>query len=235
LEALQEKLGARRGVVILCYHALSDALDAYPYRTRATAFDAHLSFLNQVFDILPAVEAVEALKDGTAETRTRPIAVITFDDGYRDNWTDATPILEKHGTPGMLFASRDLIQRDGDTYMSEDELRQLAAHPLWQVGAHGVSHNVLPGFLPVDQEREMTDCNAWLSDLLGAPPVGFAYPQGQISETTVALARRHYDFAFSTDQRLSNGFDAYQIRRHCPVQAEDDVRVLARALVEAII
>ena len=161
------------------------------------------------------------------------MCVISFDDGYRDNWTLATPVLERHAVPATLFVPRDLIRGSGDTFMNEGELRELSRHSLWQVGAHGVTHSVLTGLLPADQRREMIDCNTWLTDLLGMPPAGFAYPLGQADEGTVGLAGEIYDHALRTDQRLGNRFDPWQIRRHCPTRAQDDPGALARALLSA--
>lgn len=232
LATLERKLAARRGVLTLCYHALDEALGAYPYRTRRDAFDAHLGFLDRIFDVVPAGEAVAALRDDAVVTRDRPMAVICFDDGYRCNLTEATPVLERHGMPAMLFAARDLIRQPGQTYMGEAELRQLASHALWDCGAHGITHNVLPGFLDVDQAYEITESKRWLADLLGQDPCGFAYPQGQISPSVVRHAQQAFGFAMSTDQRLGAAFDPHQIRRFCPTQDHDDLHLFACALVQ---
>ena len=232
LSAVARRLSARRGVAGLCYHSLSPELDDYRWRTRAEAFDGHLAFLKDIFEIVTAAEAVAALGAGDLAGRERPLAVICFDDGYRDNWTVATAILERHGVPATLFAARDLIVRPNATYMDPADLAELARHPLWQVDAHGVTHNVLPGFLPGDQLAEMRDCADWLAELTGSAPRGFAYPQGQLGPGAVAHARSLFDYAFATDVRTGPGFDPFQIRRYCPVQADDRVEVLARSLLE---
>ncbi|SLN68159.1 Polysaccharide deacetylase [Roseovarius litorisediminis] len=233
LERLQEILSQRRGVLSLCYHALSPELNGYDYRTQPAAFDTHLAFLKEVFDLVPASAAVSALRDGTITQKNRPVAVLCFDDGYRDNLTKATGILEKHDVPAILFAARDLIKKNTRTHMSEDELKILAAHPLWELGAHAVTHNVLTGYLADDQLQELTECRDWLSDLTGKTPKGFAYPQGQLNEGLVALVRDVYEHAFATDNRASRKFDIHQIRRHCPTSAEDDIKTFACALIEA--
>ncbi len=235
LAQLQDRLSRRRGVLGLCYHALNEDLDSYPYRTLAAAFDAQLGFLSEIFDILPAAEALTALEAGGVAKRDRPIAVLCFDDGYRCNLTEATPILERHALPATLFAARDLVRQPGQTYLCEAELRSLAQHDLWQVGGHGLTHNVLPGFLSQDQAHEIDQSHAWLTDLTGVPPSGFAYPQGQISATTLAHVQQRFDHAFVTDRRLTAGFDRHQIRRFCPMTQHDDVHVFAQALVGAVL
>lgn len=232
-EALQRELAGRRGALFLCYHSLSPELDDYPYRTAVAAFDRHLEMLAEGFDILPAAAVVAELRAGTASGRARPLAAICFDDGYRDNWHLATPVLERYGVPATLFAARDLLRQGGASFMTEAELCALAAHPLWQVGAHGISHSVLNALHPDDRRREMAGCRDWLADLLGAPPAGFAYPLGQTSPSIVATARDLYDHAFSTDRRIGPGFDAWQILRYCPTAIQDDPNELARELLLA--
>lgn len=232
IEQLSDRLASRRGVVGLCYHSLSPDLDDYNWRTMPDAFDEHLEFLKSVFDIVPSQEAVSALEANDLAGRPKPVAVLCFDDGYRDNWTVATGLLEKHGLPATLFAARDLVLQSGDTYLSEGELQALANHPLWTLGAHGLSHNILTGFKALERDAELADCAAWMSDLLGEKPKGFAYPHGDISPDVVDATRQHYEHAFSTDRRLSNQFDRYQIRRLCPTRAEDPVPALAKALME---
>lgn len=233
LAQLKARLADRRGVLGLCYHALSDDLGDYPYRTSAAAFDAQLGFLTELFDVVSVAQAVEMLRNGSVAERDRPLAMICFDDGYRCNWTQATPVLERHKLPATLFAARDLVRQPGPTYLSETELVTLAAHPLWEVGGHGITHNVLTGFVPEDQSYEIAQSKVWLSDLLGQEPDGFAYPQGQLSPGIVEKTREAFAYGLATDQQTVPGLDLYQIRRFCPMQVHDDLHQFAQALLSA--
>lgn len=233
LAQLEARIARRRGVLGLCYHALSDDLDGYPYRTSPEAFEAHLILLKKHFEIVSVAEAVDILRDGTATSRDRPLAMICFDDGYRCNWTQATPVLERQEVPATLFAARDLIRQPGPTYLSEDELVALASHPLWDVGGHGITHNVLTGLLPEDQVREIEQSAAWLNDLLGPDLRGFAYPQGQISDPVIDGTRGHFAYGLTTDRRIASALDLHQIRRLCPTREHDDLQIFAQVLLRA--
>ena len=230
---LKGMLEKRRGAVVLCYHSLSPELGQYAYRTSAAAFDGHMALLRELFDILPVDEAVTALEAGALAGRSRPVAAVCFDDGYRDNWELATPILERHGIPATLYAARSLIREGGDTFLSEAELCQLAGHPLWQVGAHGLTHSVMGGLLPGCQRREMEDSRNWLADLLGTAPEGFAYPLGDITPSAVESARAIYDHALSTDRCLASGFDRFQVRRACLRMQDDSTDAFLQMLWQA--
>ena len=230
LDVLKLRLAAKKGVLGLCYHALADGLEDYPYRTSPHAFDAQLSFLKEIFDIVSVSEAVEMLKKGIVADRDRPVAMICFDDGYRCNLTLATPVLERHNIPATLFAARDLVRKPGPTYLSEAELVALAEHPLWEVGGHGTTHNVLIGFLPEDQVYESVQSSIWLSDLLGKGQRGFAYPQGQFNSVVVSNIRPHFAYGLATDRRIASVPDLYQIRRFCPTCAHDGIHEFAQAI-----
>ncbi len=231
--ALEARIARRRGVLTLCYHALDGALEDYPYRTAPAALGAQLDLLGALFEIVPLARAVARLRDGTAAAGDRPLAAITFDDGYRCVAALAAPALERRGLHATLFAPRDLIRRPGPTYLSEEALAALAARPLWDVGGHGITHSVLTGLLPADQAAEVDGSADWLDGLLGPAPRGFAYPQGQVGASVVAAARARFDHGLATDRRVGAAPDLHQIRRFCPDRSHDDPRAFARALLEA--
>jgi peptidoglycan/xylan/chitin deacetylase (PgdA/CDA1 family) len=225
-----QALGRRRGLVILCYHALSDSLDDYPFRTRTGAFARQLDLLAGTFDLVGIERAVALWDAGEFTASDRPIAAVTFDDAYAEVADLATPILRNHGITAGLFAARNQIQRGGATHLSEAGLRDLAGDPHWHVGAHALSHDSLYSLQQPDLEDEVAGSLTWLTQLLGARPFAFAYPQGKISRRVVETARQHVDLAFSTDQRIGDAPDRLQLRRLCPKQKHDDPDAFAKLL-----
>lgn len=230
-KALERRVALREGVLFLCYHSIGTNLPDYPYRTSRESLWEQLSILSSLFEIVDLFEALDRLAQGNLGKN--PIVVITFDDGYADNLDVATPVLEDHKAPATLFAPKDLICQGGRTHLSEAGLRDLSKHPLWTIGAHGVTHNVLPSFRAEDQRREMTACKEWLSDLTGKMPLSFAYPQGQFGETSVALARGIFSCALATDRRLGAAYDTHQIRRLCTTIHHENIDDFLRACIVA--
>jgi peptidoglycan/xylan/chitin deacetylase (PgdA/CDA1 family) len=111
---LMLKTWARRGTpLILTYHRVLEkwgpALDYSQPGMIVTArtFDSQLSFLCEHFDVVP----LSALLDDGDPKRgaCRPRCVITFDDGWRDNYELAFPILRKHRAPATIFVTTDFI------------------------------------------------------------------------------------------------------------------------------
>lgn len=104
---------ARRGEgIILTYHRVIEKWDrTLDYSqpgmvVTAETFDHQFHFLKQHFDIVPLF----SLLDPNPEPRTlNPRCVITFDDGWHDNYEIAFPILQKHRLPATVFLTTDFI------------------------------------------------------------------------------------------------------------------------------
>ncbi len=93
--------GPNARLSILIYHRVLAATDPiFPGEATTESFDRQMAQVKRVFNVLPLPEAVARLKSGTLPARA---ACITFDDGYADNLTLATPILQKHGLKATFF------------------------------------------------------------------------------------------------------------------------------------
>lgn len=93
--------GQNARLSILIYHRVLAEQDAlFPHESTVASFDAQISRLKAVFNVLPLAEAVTRIRTGTLPARA---ACITFDDGYADNLTLALPILQKHGLHATFF------------------------------------------------------------------------------------------------------------------------------------
>jgi peptidoglycan/xylan/chitin deacetylase (PgdA/CDA1 family) len=90
-----------RRLVIMTYHrVLSSADPLIPGQVDANTFASHLGVLRRFFNVLSLPEAMSALWDGRLPARA---VTITFDDGYRDNYTVAAPLLQRYGLPATFF------------------------------------------------------------------------------------------------------------------------------------
>src|SRR5258706_808166 len=85
---------------------------------------------------------------------------ITFDDGFRDNLTVALPLLEKYQTPITLFVAAGMVGRRN--YLSGDELREIARHPLVTIGAQGLWHRRFTGLSNQEARLELRESRSQL-------------------------------------------------------------------------
>jgi peptidoglycan/xylan/chitin deacetylase (PgdA/CDA1 family) len=105
-----------KGVTILMYHKVlpRHLATRYPWRNLvvdAEVFDAQMRWLAGHFEVLPIRDAVMLTDGGLQRTgRTgRPLACVTFDDGYLDNYDHAAPILEALGLRATFFVATDFV------------------------------------------------------------------------------------------------------------------------------
>ena len=104
---------ALHGFIILMYHRILDrsninnTLEPGMY-VEAKTFDLHLTLLKNIFHIVSLKEVNNLIKD-QSKYRDRMPCVITFDDGWLDFFTNASPILMKHKVPATVFLPTDFI------------------------------------------------------------------------------------------------------------------------------
>jgi len=106
----------RNAVIILTYHRVTETWDdALDYSQPGmvvtdSTFERQVAVLKEHFEV---VTLGALLADGTSAARpARPRCVITFDDGWRDNYDLAFPILRRHGLPATVFLATDFIGSD---------------------------------------------------------------------------------------------------------------------------
>jgi peptidoglycan/xylan/chitin deacetylase (PgdA/CDA1 family) len=121
-------------VLILAYHRVTPEAEmahaAYPAMHVSTrSFEAQLEVLKSVYRVVPMAE-LQALLAGNAVLH-EPVAVVTFDDGYRDNYQHAFPILVRQGVPATFFLSLGFVEA-GQTFWFD---RLAAAAGAWEKGA----------------------------------------------------------------------------------------------------
>jgi len=111
LLALVQRL-RRPHVLVLAYHRVTpdagmDAVDYPAMHVSTRSFAAQLRALRQFYDIVPLGD-LTAILSGTTPLR-RHVAAVTFDDGYRDNFRDAFPILAQENIPATFFLSLGFV------------------------------------------------------------------------------------------------------------------------------
>lgn len=122
---------------------------------------------------------------------------LTFDDGYRDNYTTALPILKRLGIPFAIYISTNFIDNkqpmwwypDQQLGLSLEELRAIDREPLCTIGAHTLSHPRLDTLTVIEQQKEIVESKVILEQWLGHPIQHFSYPHGAYNDDTLSIVK----------------------------------------------
>ena len=184
------------GVCILMFHRV-DRLPGYDQLTVSPErFRQQMQWLARHYRVVPLSQALDEISRGTIQRRT---VVITFDDGYYDNYQHALPVLRELGLPATVFVTTHFASGEAQharypeakrLHMDWNEVRQWLDAPGNEVGAHSRTHPYLSRLSAERCEQEIAGC---MQDFArtGIPHNGiFCYPSGDVGTREADLVRR---------------------------------------------
>jgi len=159
----------------------------------------------------------------------RKTLVVTFDDGYCDNYLFAFPILKQYGFRGTIFLISEYIGTDRpfpmDTDKEWDELMEEDLPLTWgqvlemkeygmEFGSHTCSHERLDKLPEKEMINEIVASKSFLEQKIGSPVTSFCYPTGRFnSHIKEAVQKAGYLTAVVTPVQGQLREDAYSIKR----------------------
>jgi peptidoglycan/xylan/chitin deacetylase (PgdA/CDA1 family)/glycosyltransferase involved in cell wall biosynthesis len=191
-------------IPVLMYHKIPDAPLATKHQIYVTKanFEKQLAYFKQrkltpitFADYLQYARGERPLADFPA----RPI-ILTFDDGYVDNYTNLLPLMQQYGYRGVMYLLGDFDVRHNQWDLAVDPTeprsdimdqaqKQAFVAAGWEIGAHTMSHPRLTTLPPVEVAAEMQRSKTALETALQTEIVSFAYPYGDYNEDVKSAAR----------------------------------------------
>jgi peptidoglycan/xylan/chitin deacetylase (PgdA/CDA1 family) len=168
-------------VPILEYHVLGAPAADVPYPELYVSrpdFHRQMDWLDQHGYQAVTLEEVEGAWYDGGRLPAKPV-VISFDDGYRPQFTYALPELRRHGWPGVL----NLKAEGSDLYESNVKAMIDAG---WELAAHTIDHSDLTTLGAAELKRETAGAREILRREYGVPVKDFCYPSGQFDATVIA-------------------------------------------------
>jgi len=195
---------------VLMYHHIDARAAEWKLSVSPESFSRQMEFLKaHRYRVIPMMDYVRMLKEG--ESIPKKSVVITFDDGYDNNFTDAYPVLKKMGFPATIFIQVDGLGREG--YVTVEDLNIMTDNGI-DIGSHTVHHGFLPSLSLEEQRSEIVDSKLALEELLGRPVPLFTYPGGGYTEASVQIVREAgYEGAATTSKPGRPDLDPYALRR----------------------
>lgn len=222
-EAIFEKnLAQYKEIPILLYHRVTDkVLQNSVYNVYVTAAELE----KQLREIQRQRRQTITFSDFfSARLPPRPV-MLTFDDGYLDNYQKLLPLLKKYGMKAVVYclADKSLKSNTWDqaageipaALMNERQIREMAESGHVEIGSHGLRHLNLTALSDKELHAELAQSKRILEQITGKPVLGFCYPYGEHdARVREATRKAGYRFGIAVDSgpvRLAD--DLFCIRR----------------------
>jgi peptidoglycan/xylan/chitin deacetylase (PgdA/CDA1 family) len=184
----------RDTAAIVAFHRVHDgAASSDSLTIDVRTFERYCQYFKRWFRVLPLHSLVDRLKRGQLAGRE---LAITFDDGYRDNFENAAPVLERLSLPATFFVVTQWMDTevipfwDADRgmrypWMTWADVRSLHRRG-FEIGVHTRTHADLGTLSGGRAGDEILGARLELEDRLNAPATSFAYPYGKRQHLTEA-------------------------------------------------
>ncbi len=200
--------------IILMFHMISEPKTAaeVKYACPPIRFEKNIQFLlNKGFKAI-SIEAVEK-----CYTQKIPLPdksfLITFDDGFEDNYLNAFPILQSYNLPAMIYLATGFIGKSNlwmttqafseHKMLSWSQIKEMTKFNI-HFGSHTVTHPNLTELSDKFVRDELIQSKNTIEDQLGSNCKHFAYPYGLFTEKTCALVKQS---GFKTACSTRSGFN----------------------------
>ncbi len=195
-------------VPVLMYHRVGHSEKAN-MNVSLAAFERQMEFLKiHGYHVIPLEELFRLFK--SKQPVPPKTVVITFDDGFDDNFENAFPVLRRLNLPATVFMITDNIGQPG--WLDEEDLKILDSSEV-AIGSHTKSHMHLPDHTAEDIEHDIVGSKKRLESILGHPVTLFSYPGGGFTEEAKKIVEdAGFSGAVTTNWGTAKA-DPYSVRR----------------------
>lgn len=210
---------------ILCFHRVND-YNSDSLTTRVDLFDELMGIIRSEYNPISLQTLLMKLKTG--EFFAPNTVAITFDDGYKDNFLHAAPILKKYKLPATFFVTSGYINSERvfpwdeespvkHSMMTWDEVRELVKMG-FDIGGHTVNHIDLGKATIEEAKKEIIGCKEKIEKEIGRKVSEFAFPFGRANairdEVLDVVRKTGFDCCCSSyGGKVTAGSDPYKLER----------------------
>lgn len=184
-------------VPVLMYHAVSDNMwGINELFVKPSEMEKQLAYL-----VENGYDPIWFQDLSHVEDYDKPV-ILTFDDGYDDNYTELFPLLQKYNVKATVFVIGNAMGKSHK--MTEEQVKELADSGLVTIQSHGYTHHDMDKMDEATLEYELGETWRVLTRVTGRIPTVLCYPTGYYSKTTLTVAERYYQFGLKMQGGLYN-------------------------------
>ena len=209
------------GLPILCYHSIDTS--GSPVSVDPQSFASHIAYLQEKgYQTVTLHDVAEFAQHGHTSVK-KPICIV-FDDGYKNNYTEAFPVLDKAGYSATIFVATDYVGKSNRwdeesmsipslPMMSWEEMGEMSRHGI-EFGSHTKSHPKLAELDEKMAREELEGSKVELEDHLGKKVEFASYPFGSFNDGVKTLAASLFTSVVSTRLgKVQHGSDIHALER----------------------
>lgn len=202
-------------IVILSYHSV--ASDDWRFSVDAKTVKKQVTYLKKHFTIITLSELTDHLQG--KKTLTKPSAVLTFDDGYKDVLELKDFFTKNKIKPALFLLANTKTPNWKELgtkrpFLNKTEIKKLVKAG-WEIGCHSATHANLATLSDKMLQDEVVTAKKALEKELGMPIQYFAYPRGKYTQNVVKFIKKaKYQLALTMDDGfIKPDMDVYRIPR----------------------
>lgn len=180
-------------VPIFIYHSVRPhisgiSLEQDSFDITPELFEQQLAYLRDNGYTTIGLDDVEKyINQGTTTPVAKPVA-ITFDDGWRNQYKYAFPLLKKYHMTATFYVYTKPIDRENAHFLSWEQIREMSAAGM-TIGSHSLSHPLFKNSLPEGIVKEIFESKKVIETEIGKPVRHFAQPFGYSTPEIEALIK----------------------------------------------
>tara|TARA_R110002050_G_scaffold9504_1_gene32890 strand:+ start:32240 stop:32992 length:753 start_codon:yes stop_codon:yes gene_type:complete len=193
---------------ILMYHSVNDDIGNNHPDLVVTPenFRRHLAYLQQRgYQFLTMSEMISGDYDSV------PRVALTFDDGFKDNYTEMFPILKEFGAKATIYLCPDMPNIDK---LTDKQIQEMQASGSIEFGAHTMTHINLSQVSDEIAIYEITESKKYVEKITGKACPSFAYPFGRLNDRVAEFVEKAgFASAVVVKKGIESIGDKYRIKR----------------------
>jgi len=212
-------LPRRKGALILMYHSIANN-DVF-FTVELEMFEKQMNYLkNNNYNVIKLSDLVDILE--YSKEIPKKTVILTFDDGYQDNYNNAFPILKKYNFPASIFLITGLIGKEINNSqniplmaLNWEQIKKMYQSGLIDFQPHTVSHQKFNEMKLDEIKKEIINSKKLIEEELNKKCEFFAYPRGWYNKEIINILERNGFKAARTIEngKINKGDDLFKLKR----------------------